>query len=151
MIRRRPTSSLSRRRQQQRAVQPSTASRRPAAAAPDLNRGLNRNLGSANHPLVDGAENGQLYQYETSVKKSFDAIVPALRKVSAYQHEEDFVARAQTVAMQELGFELPEEILQEAWVDQLDMRSLFAWCVFKSYQHFCDDFYGNAPLSNKSA
>ena len=145
MIRRRPTSSLSRRRQQQRTVQPGTASRRPTTAEP----GLSLNLGSANHPLVDGAENGRLYQYETSVKKSFDAIVPALRKVSAYQHEEDFVARAQTVAMQELGFELPEEILQDAWVDQLDMRSLFAWCVFKSYQRFCDDFFGNAPLSNK--
>ena len=149
MLRRKPTSS-SARRHQRRTVQSGTASRRPAAM-PDLNQGLNRNLGSASHPLVDGAENGQLYQYETSVKKSFDAIVPALRKVSAYQNEEDFVARAQTVAMQELGFELPEEILQDAWVDQLDMRSLFAWCVFKSYQHFCDDFFGNAPLSNKSA
>src|SRR5210317_728322 len=99
MIRRRPTSSLSRHRQ--RTVQSGTASRtRATAAAPDMSR----NYGSANHPLVDGAENGQLYQYETSVKKSFDAIVPTLRKVSAYQHEEDFVARAQTEAMQELGF-----------------------------------------------
>ena len=146
MIRRRPTSSLSRHRQ--RTVQSGTASRtRATAAAPDMSR----NYGSANHPLVDGAENGQLYQYETSVKKSFDAIVPTLRKVSAYQHEEDFVARAQTEAMQELGFELPKEILEDAWVDQLDMPSLFAWCVFKTYQRFCDDFFGNAPLSNKSA
>lgn len=107
--------------------------------------------GSASHPLVDGAENVQLYQYEASVKKSFDAIVPALRKVSAYQHEEDFVAKAQAMALQQLGFELPEAILQEAWVDQLDMRSLFAWCVFRTYQRFCDDFYGSAPLSGKNA
>ena len=80
------------------------------------------NFGSANHALVDSAENGQLHQYETSVKKSFDAVVPTLKKVSAYQHEEDFVVRAQTVAMQELGFELPKEILEDAWVEQLDMR-----------------------------
>ena len=145
MIRRRPTSSLSR-RNQQRTVQSDTASRSRQMAAVS---GMNLNYGgSANHPLVDGAENGQLYQYETSVKKSFDAIVPTLRKVSAYQHEEDFVARAQTVAMQQLGFELPNEILQDAWVEQLDMRSLFAWCVFKTYQRFCDDFFSTAPLSN---
>ena len=105
--------------------------------------------GAANHPLVDGCENGQLYQYETSVKKSFDAIVPALRKVSAYQHDEEFVERAQSVAMQQLGFELPEDILRDAWVEQLDMRSLFAWCVFNTYQRYCDDFFSPEPLSNK--
>ena len=86
--------------------------------------------GTANHPLVDGQDNGHLHQYEQAVKKSFDAIVPTLRKVSAYQHEEDFVVRAQTVATQQLGYKLPDAILQDAWVDQLDMRSLFAWCVF---------------------
>jgi len=107
--------------------------------------------GRSNHPLVDGADNGHLYQYEQAVKKSFDAVVPTLRKVSAYQHEEDFVARAQTVAMQELGYELPEDILQDAWVEQLDMRSLFAWCVFKTYHLFCDEFFGTAPLNNQSS
>lgn len=107
--------------------------------------------GSADHPLVDGYENGHLYQYETSIKKAFDAVVPTLKKVSGYQHEEDFVARAQTVALQQLGFELPAEILEKAWVEQLDMRSLFAWCVFKTYQRFCDDFFGTAPLNNKNA
>jgi len=140
MIRRRPNSPLSRNRQ---GVATATTSRpRPVVAV--------ANSGSSNHVLVDGAENGQLYQYETSVKKSFDAVVPTLKKVSAYQHEEDFVARAQAVATQELGFELPKEILEDAWVEQLDMRSLFAWCVFKSYQRYCDDFFSTAPLSNKS-
>jgi len=119
------------------------------ATSPMMSTGLAVN-GSASHPLVDGYENGHLYQYETSVKKAFDAVVPALRKVSAHQHNEDFIARAQGVAKQELGFELPEEILQDAWVEQLDMRTLFAWCVFKTYHRFCDDFYGSAPLSNKS-
>jgi carboxysome shell carbonic anhydrase len=46
---------------------------------------------------------------------------------------------------------LPDEVLQDAWVDQLDMRSLFAWCVFKTYHRFCDDFFATAPLSNKSS
>ena len=146
MIRRRPTSSLSRSKRE-RTVQPHTACKsrssmmRPVAAV----------SGSADHPLVDGYENGHLYQYETSVKKAFDAVVPTLKKVSGYQHEEDFVARAQTVVLQQLGFELPADILEKAWVEQLDMRSLFAWCVFKTYQRFCDDFFGTAPLNNKNA
>ena len=106
--------------------------------------------GTANHPLVDGQDNEHLHQYEQAVKKSFDAIVPTLRKVAAYQHEEDFVAKAQAVATQELGYQLTEEILQDAWVDQLDMRSLFAWCVFKTYHGFCDEFFSKGPLSSNS-
>ncbi len=138
-------------RRQPVAAQPETV--RPvqssSMARPMMTTGMVPS-GSANHPLVDGYENGHLYQYETSVKKAFDAVVPALRKVSAHQHDENFVASAQSVAKQELGFELPDEILQDAWIDQLDMRSLFAWCVFKTYHRFCDDFFGSSPLSNKS-
>jgi len=145
MLRRNPNRSVGRYRTGPRMGQTSTAytprsedTRRMASA------------GTANHPLVDGQDNGHLHQYEQAVKKSFDAIVPTLRKVSAYQHEEDFVARAQAVATQELGYQLPEEILQDAWVDQLDMRSLFAWCVFKTYHGFCDEFFSKAPLSDGS-
>ena len=108
-------------------------------------------VATANHPMVDGKDNGHLYQYEQSVKKSFDAIVPTLRKVSALQHEDDFVGQAQAVATQQLGYPLPEEILKDAWVEQLDMRSLFAWCVFKNYHRFCDEFFANAPLNNTSS
>jgi len=154
-MRRRNTNRSGLSRRQHEVMQPNTA--RPTRSsemggsvfnsAPMMSTGMAVN-GSANHPLVDSYENGHLYQYETSVKKAFDAVVPTLRKVSAYQHEENFVARAQSVAMQELGFELPEDILQDAWVEQLDMRSLFAWCVFKTYHRFCDDFYGTAPLSD---
>lgn len=107
--------------------------------------------GTANHPLVDGHDNEHLYQYEQAVKKSFDAIVPVLRKVSAYQHEENFISRAQAVAVEQLGYRLPEGILQDAWIEQLDMRSLFAWCVFKTYHLFCDEFFINAPLNNQGS
>jgi len=119
-----------------------------ARSARPERRGRVATVGTANHPLVNGSENGQLYQYEKAVKESFDAIVPALRKVSSFQHEEDFVGQAQALATQQLGYQLPEEILQDAWVEQLDMRSLFAWCVFKTYQRFCDEFFISAPLNN---
>lgn len=139
-------SSLSRRHRT--VVQPSRV--RSSRSGRDMAGSLRTVAGSASHPLVDGIDNAHLYQYETSIKKSFDAIVPALRKVSTHQLSADFAETAQAIAAEELDFQLPDRLLQIAWVDPLDMRSLFAWCVFKTYLRFCDDFYGTAPLSNKN-
>ncbi len=100
------------------------------------------------HPLTRGDENASLFDYEQRVKSSFDAIVPVLKQVSALQHEPDFETRAQTIVQKRLGFELLDEILTDAWVDQLDMRRLFAWCVFKTYRRFCDDFFTADPLGS---
>lgn len=100
------------------------------------------------HPLTNQTENQRLYNYEQNVKSSFDAIVPALKRISSIQHEEDFETRAQVIARDQLGFELPEQILADAWVDQLDMRKLFAWCVFETYQRFSDDFFTADNLIN---
>lgn len=93
------------------------------------------------HPLTNRSENERLFAYEQSVKSAFDAIVPTLKRISAIQHEEDFERKAQAIARDELGFELPEKTLADAWVDQLDMRKLFAWSVFETYQRFSDDFF----------
>jgi carboxysome shell carbonic anhydrase len=77
--------------------------------------------------------------------------VPILKEISALQHEADFVAQAHRIARSKLGFELPDSILEGAWVEQLDMRRLFAWCVFQTYRRFCDDFFANDPLANADA
>jgi len=98
------------------------------------------------HPLVDEAENLHLREYESRVKASFGRIVPVLRKISSLQHEEDFVARSQEIARQELGIELPAHVLERAWIDGLDMRRLFAASVFEIYHRFCDDFFRSDPL-----
>lgn len=103
---------------------------------------------SGGHPLTRGDENARLYQYESSVKEAFDAIVPALKMISALQHESDFVAQAQALARRHLGFELPTILLEDAWVDQLDMRSLFAWSVFETYHRFCDEVFTRDPLGD---
>ncbi|NNJ90425.1 MAG: carboxysome shell carbonic anhydrase [Gammaproteobacteria bacterium] len=136
--------------------------RRPAQARPAFNRAPCRRPGSCNtadevtqspaditsgHPLSNGRENERLYRYENRVKTAFDEIVPVLKKISAQQHETDFEQQAQRIAKSELGFELPEEILANAWVDQLDMRRLFAWSVFETYRRFTDEFYTQAPLA----
>lgn len=99
------------------------------------------------HELARAEENARLYQYEQGVKSAFDRIVPTLKHVSARQHEDDFAVQAQDIARRELGFELPADILAQAWVDQLDMRRLFAWCTFQTYRRFCDEFFTRDPLA----
>ena len=103
---------------------------------------------TSTHPLTDEQENVRLFSYENSVREAFDGIVPALKKISALQHESDFVSKAQRIAESQLGFELPAILLEDAWVDQLDMRSLFAWSLFETYHRFSDDVFINDPLGN---
>jgi len=104
---------------------------------------------AASHPLTNVRENDRLFDYESSVKEAFDGIVPVLKEISALQHEADFVTKAQRIAVAQLGFELPTILLEDAWVDQLDMRSLFAWSLFETYRRFSDDVFTRDPLGNK--
>jgi len=121
--------------------------RRPGAVANGLAaRGRGRGL-VGDHPLACADQNARLSDYERSVKQAFDGIVPSLKRISALQNEVDFEARAQRLARDELGFELPQKILEDAWVSQLDMRRLFAWCVFRTYRRYCDDFNTSHPLA----
>jgi carboxysome shell carbonic anhydrase len=124
---------------------PAASASRPGDRATASHFGV---AGAANHPLTRGQENTHLYAYESSVKEAFDAIVPALKKISALQHEYDFESQAQRIAQHHLGFELPDVLLADAWVDQLDMRGLFAWCVFETYHRFCDEVFSRDPLGN---
>mgnify|MGYP002062983784 CR=1 FL=1 len=107
--------------------------RRPGGAGTVAGRNLHAGV---EHPLVDHRENQRLYRYEDGVKQAFDRITPVLKQISGYQHDADFEQRAQHIAQQELGFALPEGILADAWVCQLDMKRLFAWCVFETYHRF---------------
>ena len=113
-------------------------SRQRAAAAPLRSAGA--------HPMVDTQENSRLANYEQRVKAAFDDIVPTLKQISTLQHETDFETRAQAMAREQFGFELPEQILADAWVGQLDMRRLFACAVFETYRVFCDEFFSADPL-----
>jgi carboxysome shell carbonic anhydrase len=106
-----------------------------------------RPRGPVAHVLCREPENARLHDYERGVKTAFDAIVPTLKRISAIQHEEEFESRAQDIARRALDFELPQAILADAWVDQLDMRRLFAWCVFATYRRFCDSFFATDPLA----
>ncbi len=140
---------LSNRRQKTRSSLrsvPTAPMRRPGTAG--SGRPGARGAVGGQHPLTRGDENARLFDYEQRVKGAFDAIVPVLKRVSALQHEEDFERRANQIVRDQLGFELPEEILADAWVDQLDMRRLFAWSVFETYRRYCDDFFTTDPLGS---
>ena len=100
------------------------------------------------HPLTDNAANAHLTAYEREVKGRFDRIVPVLKQISALQHDQDFIPQAQRLVRAELGFDLPQHILERAWVRPLDMRALFAWCVFESHRLFSDRFFQDDPLDS---
>ncbi len=86
------------------------------------------------HALVDQALNQSLYAYEQQVRGRFAAIVDTLKTLSAFQHELDFVPRAQQLSRERLGYELPEALLGEAWVAGLNMRALHSYCTFRSFK-----------------
>lgn len=120
--------------------------RRPGAVGEQAT-GLRSVLSQVGHPLCRAEENANLHRYENRTKQAFDAIVPTLKEISAIQHERDFDEQAQRIARKRLGFDLPAGILAKAWVEQLDMRRLYAWCVFYTYRRFCDEFFTADPLA----
>jgi len=98
------------------------------------------------HPLTDSEQNQRLHAYEQSVKTRFDAIVPTLQRVAALPQDGTFEGMARTIVRESLGIDLPRETLMNAWIGQLDMRKLFAWAMFETYQLFADEFFNNDPL-----
>lgn len=86
------------------------------------------------HSLVDQELNGRLFAYEQKVRGRFTTIIDTLKSISAFQHEMDFVSRAQRIALDRLGYELPVDLLENAWVSGLDMRTLHSYCIFRSFK-----------------
>jgi carboxysome shell carbonic anhydrase len=132
--------AIKRRQGQPATASPVSVHTRSSAAAVQTNR---------LHPLTDAAANARLHDYESSVKAAFDDIVPVLKTVASERCEPDFTDRAQRIARADLGFELPEHILDQAWISGLDMRRLFAWCVFEQYRRVSDDFFTADPLGGR--
>ncbi|MFN4865812.1 MAG: carboxysome shell carbonic anhydrase [Cyanobium sp.] len=142
--------------QQARSLTPTAAvlpTRQPRPRRPEFGSPavvpIPRRGPAASHPLSDAATNAALEAYNQSVKHRFDRIVPVLKRISALQHDDDFVEQAQRLARAELGYDLPLPILETAWVNQLDMRTLFAWCVFEAYEQTSIEFFSTDPLAGR--
>jgi carboxysome shell carbonic anhydrase len=108
-----------------------------------------RTTTSSLHPLSNGEANATLRAYEDAILGGFDRIVPVLKRLSALQHEDNFVALAQQLAKAALGYERPRPVLENAWTSQLDMRTLFAWCVFEAYEQTSIQFFEADPLAGQ--
>jgi carboxysome shell carbonic anhydrase len=104
---------------------------------------------SAEHPLTPRAENERLRAYEQRVKDAFARIVPTLKSLAARQHEAEFVTWAQEESRRQLGFELPGTALEDAWVNELDMRQLFAHATFETLRIMSGDYFGQDPLATR--
>tara|TARA_Y100001968_G_scaffold18921_1_gene14890 strand:- start:14890 stop:16419 length:1530 start_codon:yes stop_codon:yes gene_type:complete len=102
------------------------------------------------HVLTNIEQNKRLQEYEQKVKGRFDLIVPVLKKIASIQNESDFVSKAQRISSSELAFDLPDYLLNKAWVRPLDMRALFAWCVFQTHQQTSFEFFDSDPLNGSS-
>ncbi len=98
---------------------------------------------SCRHPLTDLHANAQLERCEEAIKGRFDAIVPVLKKLANMQHDSGFTAQAQALVEKQLGYNLPESILGNAWLKGLDMPALYAHSVFGALQHSVKQFADN--------
>lgn len=98
---------------------------------------------SCRHPLTDGHANARLAHCEDSVKGRFDAIVPTLKNIVGIPRGPGFANQAREIASQWLDYELPERLLEDAWVSGPDMKALYAHCSFSALKasaaQFVDD------------
>jgi len=119
---------------------------RPTRTRADSSRLANY---SARYPDATN-ENQYLYEYERKTKDCFDKIENVLREISAIQHESDFINSAQSLAKSQLGFVLPENLLNDCWIKSLDIGQLYAWCVFETFRYFSSEFFIQQPLVRES-
>ena len=92
-------------------------------------------------------ENFKLYHYEQKIKQSFAKIEACLKQISGLQHVANFAFRAQAVAREQLGFELPENMLVDEWIKSVDIGQLYVWCVFETFRRMSDEFFTARPLA----
>ena len=90
------------------------------------------------HPLFDLAHNRRLLERESEITRAFDAIEPALREVAALAYQDGFEAMAQGIIRERLGFDLPAKFLESRWIAPLNMRGIFAWCVYQTFRRLAD-------------
>jgi carboxysome shell carbonic anhydrase len=113
-------------------------------------KGRDLAAGAAEHALVDHQQNARLRSYETEVMARFDSIEPLLRHIAAEQHRDDFPDVAQRMCMAQLGFSLPASMLNGAWSGGLDIKGLYAYCVFEVFKRMSREFFQQDPLQGQA-
>jgi len=111
-----------------------------ASAAEQFQNNRRMSAKSSQHPLTDGYTNARLAHCEDSVKGRFDAIVPTLKEIAGLPYGSDFVVQAKQIAAKSLEFELPENLLDNAWIGGPDMKALYAHCSFSALKSATEKF-----------
>lgn len=124
-----------------REASPAAATPPEVAATPDHPACVIGRGEMCEHALVDRDLNRLLFDYERTVRLRFTRIVDVLKRISAHQHDENFIERAQQLAREQLGFDLPTQVLEDAWVCGLDLSALHSRCIFSALKLSVD----NAP------
>ncbi|WP_255349492.1 carboxysome shell carbonic anhydrase [Thioalkalivibrio sp. ALJ24] len=93
------------------------------------------------HPLADMRGNERLHAFEQGFRDRFAELVPVLREIHAMQHEKDFAERAQSVAEGRLGIRLPEQVLEDAWINHLDTRRLYLEGSFRLFDRMVNEYW----------
>lgn len=96
---------------------------------------------SGAHPLHDAVHSARLREREGEITAAFTGIEPALREIAAMQWQEGFADQAQALIRNRFGFELPAGLLEASWVAPLDMRGIYAHCVFGVFRELANREY----------
>lgn len=102
--------------------------------------------GSYGHSLVNHARNKQLRGYELSVKDGFDKIKPFIDCLTSESYRTDFEAWAQNIALTDLGFMLPSNLLQ----GHIDSKAVYRYCLFKQFMSLSEEFFQKDPLGGQN-
>jgi carboxysome shell carbonic anhydrase len=94
---------------------------------------------SCEHASADRELNRLLFDYERTARLRFSRIVDVLKRISTYQHDENFAERAQQLAREQLGLDLPAQVLEDAWVCGLDLSALHSRCIFSGLKSCVDN------------
>lgn len=97
------------------------------------------------HALTKKDLNSQLYGYDQNVKASFDSIGSVVDEISSMQAGNDYETRVRQHIKDQLGFDIPTALLADAGMTRLDTSSLYAWCLFETYKHYCNTFLVEFP------
>lgn len=101
------------------------------------------------HPLADQQTNERLRAYELASKARFDNIGAVLESLKAEYGRSDFVRWANKTLQAELGFELPLDVLEQASIGGLNLRTLYSQCVFEQFLAFSREFFEQDPLQGQ--
>lgn len=97
------------------------------------------------HPLTIAESNALLNSYECSVKSAFDSIAPVIKEISELSTNSASRDKTKQLISKRLGFQLPDDMFVESSGNQIDVRRLYAWCLFETYQQYCDSFNNDFP------